>query len=55
MRAHVVPDEIMFTLPPKRRAQLFPTLQYNYSKGISILDVKAGVDMKDYGIRFLDP
>jgi len=49
VRAHVVPDELLFTLPPKRRPELFPTLQYNFTRGISILDVKAKVTIKDDG------
>ena len=49
VRAHVVPEELLFTLPPKRRPELFPTIQYNYTKGISNLEVKAKVSTKDNG------
>lgn len=49
VRAHVVPEELMFTLPPKRSPELYPTLQFNSSKGVSNLAVKAKVSMKDVG------
>lgn len=49
VRAHVVPEELLFTLPPKRRPELFPTIQYNYTRGISNLEVKAKVSIKDNG------
>ena len=49
VRAHIVPDELLFSLPPKRRPELFPTIQYNYTRGISNLEVKAKVNMKNRG------
>ena len=49
VRAHIVPDELLFSLPPKRRPELYPTIQYNYTRGISNLEVKAKVNMKNRG------
>ena len=49
VRAHVVPEELLFTLPPRRSPELYPTLQFNSTKGISNLAVKAKVAMKDVG------
>ena len=49
VRAHIVPDQILFTLPPRRRQELFPTLQYNSSSSFTNLEVKAKVSMKEVG------
>ena len=49
VRAHIVPDELLFSLPPKRRPELYPTIQYNYTRGISNLEVKAKVNVKNRG------
>ena len=53
VRAHVVPDRLMFTKPQKRRVESFPTVQYNASRGSTNLRVMAKVFVKDNG-RDLD-
>jgi len=47
VRAHIVPDTLMFTKPQKRRVESKPTLQYNSSRGSSNLRVMAKVFIKD--------
>lgn len=47
VRAHVVPDRLMFTKPQKRRVESFPTVQYNASRGSTNLRVMAKVFVKD--------
>eukprot|EP00090_Calanus_glacialis_P012795 TRINITY_DN2142_c0_g1_i1.p1 TRINITY_DN2142_c0_g1~~TRINITY_DN2142_c0_g1_i1.p1 ORF type:complete len:616 (-),score=157.05 TRINITY_DN2142_c0_g1_i1:467-2314(-) len=47
VRAHMVPDRLMFTKPQKRRVESMPTVQYNASRGSSNLRVMAKVFVKD--------
>jgi len=47
VRAHMVPDFLMFTKPQKRRVESKPTIQYNSSRGSSNLRVMAKVFVKD--------
>jgi len=47
VRAHIVPDRLMFTKPQKRRVESMPTVQYNASMGSSNLRVMAKVFVKD--------
>jgi len=47
VRAHIVPDRLMFTRPQKRRVESMPTLQYDASRGSSNLRVMAKVFVKD--------
>jgi uncharacterized surface protein with fasciclin (FAS1) repeats len=47
VRAHIVPDRLMFTKPQKRRVESMPTLQYDDSRGSSNLRVMAKVFVKD--------
>ena len=49
VRAHMVPDRLMFTKPQKRRVESMPTVQYNASRGSSNLRVMAKVFVKDNG------
>ena len=53
VRAHIVPDRLMFTRPQKRRVESMPTLQYDASRGSSNLRVMAKVFVKDKGSLFL--
>merc|ERR550532_2858874 len=47
VRAHIVPDVLMFTRPQLRRATAHPTLQFNSSKRSFDLRVMAKVDMRE--------
>ena len=49
VRAHIVPDVLLFTRPQLRRATAHPTLQFNSSKRSFDLRVMAKVDMRDNG------
>ena len=49
VRAHIVPDVLMFTRPQLRRATAHPTLQFNSSKRSFDLRVMAKVDMREDG------
>ena len=49
MRAHIVPDVLLFTRPQLRRATAHPTLQFNSSKRSFDLRVMAKLDMRDNG------
>ena len=49
VRAHIVPDVLLFTRPQLRRASSHPTLQYNSSRQSFDLRVMAKVDMRNNG------
>ena len=49
VRAHIVPDVLLFTRPQLRRVTAHPTLQYNSSRRSFDLRVMAKVDMRNNG------
>ena len=49
VRAHIVPEVLLFTRPQLRRANSQPTLQYNSSKHSFDLRVMAKIDMRNNG------
>ena len=49
VRAHIVPEVLLFTRPQLRRATAHPTLQFNSSRRSFDLRVMAKVDMRNNG------
>ena len=49
VRAHIVPDVLLFTRPQLRRAAAHPTLQFNSSRHSIDLRVMAKLDMRNNG------
>ena len=49
VRAHIVPDNVLFTKPQQRRMESYPTVQYNTSRESSDLRVMAKVDLRNNG------
>ena len=49
VRAHIVPEVLLFTRPQLRRAKAHNTLQFNSSKRSFDLKVMAKVDMRNNG------
>merc|ERR1719481_793927 len=47
VRAHIIPDKLLFTHPVKRRMPSVPTLQYNSTRGSLALRVMAKIFEKD--------
>ena len=46
IRAHIIPNNLLFTKPQRRRADSKPTLQYNSNRGSLSLKVMAKVFQK---------
>ena len=49
VRAHVVPEVVLFTKPQLRRVESYRTVQYNTSRDSSDLRVMAKVDLRENG------
>ena len=49
IRSHIIPGQVLFTKPQRRRAESKPTLQYSTSKGSMSLKVMARMSQKTEG------